>query len=98
MGFRWLHASGTTIGSYKNGIRTKAALRPVYPGGSNVFANASRHVLPLALGQRRAGHLRWFEVAANCSLRPDKPDGRPFELETYGTKTGYQKHMSIPNV
>jgi len=40
------------------------------------------------------GHVK---VAANCSLRPDKPDGRPFELETYGTKTGYQKHMSIRN-
>ena len=30
-GFRWLHASGTTIGSYTNGNGTFAALRPVYP-------------------------------------------------------------------
>ncbi len=36
-GFRWLHASGTTIGSYTKCNGTFVALRPVYPGGSNVL-------------------------------------------------------------
>ena len=53
-GFRWLQASGTTIGSYKKGIEASAALRPVYPGGSNVFEHVSCHVLPLAQVERRA--------------------------------------------
>ena len=57
------------------------ALRPVYPGGSNVFAQACLHVLPLAQGQRRAQHKGYFKVAVNCSLRPGKPDGRHFELD-----------------
>ena len=56
-GFRWLHASGTTIGSYTNGNGTFAALRPVYPGGSNVFVRVSLHVLPLPPGQRRARNI-----------------------------------------
>ena len=101
-GFRWLHASGTTIGSYTigsytNGKGTFAALRLVYPGGSNVFERASLHVLPLAQGQRRARNDRRLKVAANCCLRPVKLDGRQFELVTYGTKMVLKKHMSLPN-
>jgi len=61
-----------------------AALRPVYPGGSNVFAKAGLHVLPLAQGQRRAQHERHFKVAVNCSLRPGKSGGRHFELDSTG--------------
>ena len=53
-GFRWLHASGTTIGGYTNGNGTFLSLRPVHPGGSNDFERVSLHVLPLAQGQRRA--------------------------------------------
>jgi hypothetical protein len=60
-GFRWLHANGTTIGSYTNGNRTFIALHPVYPrfirglsavypDSSNVFEFAGR-VLPLAQGR-----------------------------------------------
>ena len=36
-------------------------------------------------------------VAANCCLRPVEPDGRQFELLTYGTKMVLKKRMSIPN-
>ena len=56
-----------------HGIETVAALRPVYPGGSNVFASVGHHVLPLARGQPRARNNRRFKVAANCCLRPDEP-------------------------
>jgi len=49
-----------------------AALRPVYPGGRNVFAQAGTHVLPLTQGQRRAQHEGHFKVTVNCSLRPGK--------------------------
>ena len=52
---------------------------------------------PLARGQRRARNKRRFKVAANCYIRPDKPDGWPFDLDTDGTKTGHQKPMSIRN-
>jgi hypothetical protein len=79
-GFRWLHASGTTIGSYTIGNGTLAALRPVYPGGSNVVVRICRQVLPLAQGQRRARNDRSLQVAANCCLLPVKPDGRHFDL------------------
>jgi hypothetical protein len=51
----------------------------VYPDGSSVFERVD-HVLPLAQGQRRARSKGHFKVAANCSLRPGKPDGRQFEL------------------
>ena len=61
------------------------------------FERVSLHVLPLAQGQRRARNDRRFKVAANCCLRPVKPDGRQFELVTYGTKMVLKKHMSIPN-
>ena len=54
-----------------------AALRPVYPGGSNVFTQAGLHVLPLAQGQRRAQHEGHFKVAVNSG----KPDGRHFERD-----------------
>ena len=37
------------------------------------------------------------KVAANCCLRPDKPDGRQFELVTDGTKMVLKKSMSTPN-
>ena len=47
-------------------IRTEAAF----------FERVSLHLLPLAQGQRRARNDRRFKVAANCCLRPVKPDGR----------------------
>ena len=37
------------------------------------------------------------KVAANYCLRPVKPDGRQFELVTYGTKMVLKKRMSTPN-
>ena len=52
---------------------------PVYLDGSNVFERVG-HVLPLAQGQRSACSKGHFKVAANCSLRPGKPDGRQFEF------------------
>ena len=55
---------------------------PVYSIGNNFFERVGRHVLPLARGQRRGRNKRRFKVAANCYLRPDTPDGRPFDLNT----------------
>ena len=83
----------------QNPLRGLAKLKaiPVYSIGNNVFKRVGRHVLPLARGQRRARNKRRFKVAANCYFRPDKPDGRPFDLNTDGTKTGHQRPMSIPN-
>ena len=49
-----------------------AVLRPVYPGGSNVFAQAGLHMFPLARGQRRAQQEGHSKVAVKCSLRPGK--------------------------
>ena len=83
----------------QNPLRGLAKLNaiPVYSIGNNVFKRVGCHVLPLARGQRRARNKRRFKVAANCYLRPDEPDGRPFDLNTDGTKTGHQKPMSTPN-
>ena len=58
------------------------ALRPVYPGGSNVFASVGHQLLPLARGQLRARNNQRFKVAANCCLRPDEPDGRQFVVSS----------------
>ena len=58
-----------------NGTEEYAALRPVHPGGSCVALLVSRDVLPLTKANGEQGMLGG-SVAANCSLRPDKPDGR----------------------
>ena len=60
-GFRWLHASGTTIGSYSNGNDTLAALRPVSPGGSNVFERVGHNVLPAGTGPTESSKQTAFQ-------------------------------------
>ena len=70
-GFRWLHASGTTIGSYKNGNGTLAALRPVYPGGSSVFGISA---ITRYRWHKANGELVAIGDSGSCQLPP--PPGR----------------------
>ena len=67
--FRWLHASGTTIGSYTNGTGTVAALRPVNPGGSNVFELLARPSRASA-GTRPTESSKQSAFQGSCQLLP----------------------------
>jgi hypothetical protein len=82
--------AGTIIGTYTNGNGTFAALRPVYPGGSNVFQAC---LLRASAGTRPTeGSKRW-PIQGSCQLQPPPGQAGRKTIRTrfYGTKNDPRK-------
>lgn len=74
---RWIHSSGTTIGSYKNGTRTIASLRPVrapedlQPSGQSKIRDTKRRRSRLLTLRSICHPMSWRQLGSSpCFVAP----------------------------